>query len=136
MKMDLKEYFLKDEFARQNGIRLVEVREGYARAEVELEPRHMNAGGTAQGGLIFTLADLAFAAATNTHGTMTVSFSSSISFVHSASSGVLTAEAREMFDHRRMSLVEVRVTDDKGNLVALFTGNGYRKEGVALPVGK
>ena len=135
MMMDtnaLKEFFLHDEFARQNGIEIIEIREGYARTQVSIEPRHLNAGGGVQGGLLFTLADLAFAAAVNSHGTLTVTTSANITYVHGASKGIITAEARELIDHRRLPYAEVRVTDEKGQLLAVFTASGYRKEGVSV----
>ena len=128
----LKKFFLHDEFARQNGIEIIEIREGYARTQVSIEPRHLNAGGGVQGGLLFTLADLAFAAAVNSHGTLTVTTSANITYVHGASKGIITAEARELIDHRRLPYAEVRVTDEKGQLLAVFTASGYRKEGVSV----
>ena len=128
----IKDFFLHDEFARQNGIEIVEAREGYARTQVRIEPRHMNAGGGVQGGVLFTLADLAFAIATNSHGTLTVTTSANITFLHGATGGIITAEATEICNHRRLPFVEVRITDDAGNLLALFTSSGYRKEGVQL----
>ena len=130
----LKDFFVHDEFARQNGITIVEVREGYARTRVTLGPRHLNAGGGVQGGVLFTLADLAFAVATNSHGTLTVTTTANITFVRSAGVGaVVTAEAQEVVDHRRLPFCEVRITDDEGQLLAVFTASGYRKEGVTLP---
>jgi acyl-CoA thioesterase len=125
----LQAFFLHDEFARQSGIELVEVDDGYARTRVLIEPRHLNAGGGVQGGVLFTLADLAFAAATNSHGTLTVTASATITFVHGVSGGVITAEARELVNHRRLPFVEVRITDEGGRLLAVFTASGYRKEG-------
>ena len=56
-----------DKFAKENGIQLTEVREGFARAEMTVEERHLNAAGVCQGGVYFTLADLTFAAVTNSH---------------------------------------------------------------------
>ena len=106
----LKDFFLHDEFARQNGIEIVDISDGYARTRVQIEPRHLNAGGSVQGGVLFTLADLAFAAATNSHGTLTVTSSASITFVRGASAGVITAEARELVNHRHLPFCEVRVT--------------------------
>ena len=41
----LKDFFLHDEFARQNGIEIIEIAEGYARTQVRIEPSHLNAGG-------------------------------------------------------------------------------------------
>ena len=125
----LKDFFLHDEFARQNGIEIVEISEGYARTQVRIEPRHLNAGGSVQGGVLFTLADLAFAAATNSHGTLTVTSTANITFVRGASAGIITAQARELVDSRHLPFCEVRVTDDRDSLIAIFTASGYRKEG-------
>ena len=62
--MTLKEYLSeKDRFASAAGVELLEIKEGYARARMLVQPKHLNGGGVCQGGAIFTLADLAFAAA-------------------------------------------------------------------------
>ena len=129
-KEALKEFFLHDEFARQNGIEIVEVAEGYARTQVRIEPRHLNAGGYVQGGVLFTLADLAFAAATNSHGTLTVTSTANITFVRGATGGIITAQAQELVNHHHLPFCEVRIIDDSGNLIAIFTASGYRKEGI------
>lgn len=130
----LKEFFLHDEFARQNGIEIVDISEGYARTQVRLEARHLNAGGSLQGGVLFTLADLAFAAATNSHGTLTVTSAANITFLRGTNTGVITAEAHELVNHHRLPFCEVRVTDDVGNLLAIFTASGYRKESGATSI--
>ncbi|MBQ7442491.1 MAG: PaaI family thioesterase [Bacteroidaceae bacterium] len=129
----IKAFFLHDEFARQNGITLVEVGDGYARTQVTIEGRHMNAGGGVQGGLLFTLADLAFAAATNGSGLLTVTSTANISFVSGATGGTITAEAREVVPHKKMPFVEVRISDETGRVLAMFTATGYRKSNVTLP---
>ena len=54
-----------DRFARSIGVELTEVREGYARAELTVREDHLNAAGACQGGVYYTLADLAFAAVAN-----------------------------------------------------------------------
>lgn len=130
-KEALKEFFLHDDFARQNGIEIVEIAEGYARTQVRIEPRHLNAGGYVQGGVLFTLADLAFAAATNSHGTLTVTSTANITFVRGATGGIITAQAQELVNHHHLPFCEVRIIDDSGNLIAIFTASGYRKEGIA-----
>ena len=129
-KKALKDFFLHDEFARQSGIEITEIAEGYARTQVRIEPRHLNAGGYVQGGVLFTLADLAFAAATNSHGTLTVTSSANITFVRGVSSGIISALAQELVNHHHLPFCEVRVTDDAGNLLAIFTASGYRKQGI------
>lgn len=124
---ELKDFFLHDEFARQNGIEILEIAEGYARTQVHIEPRHLNAGGSVQGGVLFTLADLAFAAATNSHGNLTVTSAANITFLRGASTGIITAEAHELFNSRHLPFCEVRVTDEAGTLLAVFTASGYRR---------
>lgn len=49
VKEALTNFFQHDEFARLNGIEIVEIAEGYARTQVRIEPRHLNAGGYVQG---------------------------------------------------------------------------------------
>jgi acyl-CoA thioesterase len=68
----LAAFFEKDSFARENGVHITEVRQGFARTVMTVEPRHLNAVGIVQGGAVFTLADLAFALACNSHGVVAV----------------------------------------------------------------
>lgn len=132
--MTLKEFFENDRFAKMAGVELVEIRPGYARAEMPLRPEVLNADGYCQGGALFTLADLAFAAAVNSHGNVTVSCNSNIVFLKGANKGTLHAEAKEVYDHPRLPYAEVRITDDEGNLIAVFTSSGYRKHNQPIPV--
>ena len=115
-----------DRFAAHVGVRLVEVRPGYARATLRLRPRHLNGVGIAQGGAIFTLADLAFAAASNSHGTVAVALDVGITFARAVTTGTLTAEAHEVSVSRKVSVCEVRVSDGSVGVVALFHGTAYR----------
>lgn len=117
-----------DRWAAAAAARLVEVRPGYARTTMRLRDEHLNGVDTAQGGAIFTLADYAFAACCNSHGTVAVALDVSITFCRAATRGLLTAEALEESRTRRTSVCNVRVTDDAGTLVALFRGTAFRKE--------
>ena len=126
--MNIKEFISKDQFALGCGIELTEAGDGYARAQMRLTPQHLNGAGVCQGGALFTLADLAFAAACNSHGNLTVAIQASIHMFRGETEGILYAEAREVFDRRRLSNCEVRITNEAGELVATFTGTGYRKE--------
>lgn len=117
-----------DLFARHLGIELLEVREGYARARMPLDDRHLNALDIAHGGAVFALADLAFAAASNSHGTVAVAVNVSISYLAAGTGGFLTAECREVHRNFRLGTYEAKVTDDKGALIATFQGMVYRKK--------
>jgi len=125
--MTLIDFFKKDRFAVHAGAELIEIREGYARAKMTITPEHLNGGGVCQGGALFTLADLAFAAAVNSHLMLTFSTSSNITFLRSVACGTVYAEAVEVVNHKRMPYAEVKITDEQGELIAVFTSSGYRK---------
>lgn len=124
----MKEFFKRDTFCRHCGIELIEVSRGCAKAKMNVTPNHLNGVGTVQGGAIFTLADFAFAAASNSHGTVAVAINVNISFVKAVSQGTLFAEAKETSINPKLATYDVRVTDNSENLIALFQGMVYRKE--------
>ena len=125
---NLKRFFKKDNFAANSGIELLEVSPGYAKARLDIEEKHLNALRTVQGGALFTLADLAFAAASNAYGNATVAINANISFVKAATKGTLIAEAKETSISPKIATYTVNITDDKGDIVAIFQGMGYRKK--------
>jgi|SRR5208337_3181406 len=122
-----KLWFEKDRFAKHSNIELLTVTPGQARAKMTLHPHHWNGLGTVMGGAIFTLADFAFAAAANSHGTIAVAINADISFMKAARTGTLWAEARELSKNFKLGCYNVEVRDDDGELVALFQGMVYRK---------
>ena len=124
----IKEFFKRDKFAEHCGIKLLEVAKGYARAKMDIAASHLNGVGTVQGGAIFTLADLTFAAASNSHGTVAVAINVKISFVKAGIKGSLFAEAKETSINPKLGTYDVRVTDENGGLIAIFEGMVYRKE--------
>lgn len=123
----LKEFLQGDEFVKLCGIELASVAPGHAVTRMLVQPRHLNAVGIAQGGAIFTLADYAFAAASNSHGTVAVGVNVSITYLKSVTTGLLTAEAREVDLNPKLASYAVNVTDDAGRLIAIFQGMVYRK---------
>jgi len=127
--MTLKEYFKGDKFAELADMELLEVGDGFARASMKVQEKHLNGAGVCQGGAIFTLADLTFAACVNSHFQVTVSVSCNIAYVKAVPNGeTLYAEGHELVNHHRLPFAEVRVTDNSGDLVAIFTATGYRKK--------
>ena len=127
--MTLKEFLTRgDRFAANNGCILKEVREGYARAELIVTEEHLNAGGVCQGGAYFTLADIALAAVMNSRGMLTFGLENNIVFLKSAKVGdTLIAEATEVFNHHKIPYVDVRITNQNGDLCCVVTGIAYRK---------
>ncbi len=124
----LKEFFKNDRFAAANGIELMEVSAGRARVKMEITENHLNGVNIVHGGAIFTLADLAFAAASNSHGTVAVAINASIWYVKAAMEGTLFAEAREVSMNPKLATYTIEVTDQTGELIASFQGMVYRKQ--------
>ena len=131
--MDIKTFFENDRFAKNAGIELIEARKGYAKARMQITEMHLNGGDVVQGGAIFTLADLAFAVAVNSHAKLTFSIQSNINFFQSEKIGtILFAEAKEVFNHPKICNCEVNITNSLGELIATFTGTAFRKD-IQLP---
>ena len=127
--MTPQEFFKNDLFAENAGVILLEVREGYSKAKLEIKPEHLNAGARTQGGAIITLADLALAAADNSHCTLSFSLSSTITFLRASGPGdTLYAEARERYIGRSTGCYQVDVTNQNGDLIATFESSVFRKD--------
>ncbi len=130
---NIKQFFSNNDlFARHTGIELDDVGEGWAKVSMKIEAHHYNGAKTVHGGAIFTLADFAFAVASNSHGTLAMGISTSVNFVKAAVKGTLYAEAKEQSLGGRLASYGVTVTDDAGDVVALFQGMVYRKKDVIL----
>ena len=130
---EIKRCLKNDRFAERTNVELLTVSPGQATAKMVLQPHHLNGLGSAQGGAIFTLADYAFAAAANSHGTVAVAINVSITFMKAVATGTLWAEAREVSKNFKIGAYIVEVKDDQGELVATFQGLAYRKKD-KLPV--
>jgi acyl-CoA thioesterase len=124
----IDQFFKSDQFVNHCGIELVSRQSGQAVARMKVQPLHLNALGIVQGGAIFTLADYAFAVASNGHGTAAVGINVSITYVKATTSGTLTAEAREVSLNPKLGSYTVNITDETGVLVAVFQGLAYRKK--------
>ena len=118
--------FSQDRYATLTGIEIVEARTGYCKARMNIEDKHLNAANVVQGGAIFTLADLAFAVASNSHGQLALAINVNISFLNSTSSGTLYATATEVDEPKRLGAYDVLVTNEQGKIIARFNGMVYR----------
>lgn len=131
--MTIQEFFKNDRFAGSAGVELMEVKEGYSKARLVVGEEHLNAGSRTQGGALFTLADLALAAAANSHGTLAFSLSSNITFLRASGAGdTLYAEARERYTGRTTGYYQIDITNQRGELIATFESSVFRK-GDKLP---
>jgi acyl-CoA thioesterase len=127
--MDVREFFKKDQFANLTGIELLEIDEGYAKAMLKVEERHLNAGRTIQGGAIFSLADYVIGVACNAYGKLSFTLTGSMNFLRTSMVGdILYAEARERFLHKRIGCYQVDVVNQEGELVATMEATVYRKD--------
>jgi acyl-CoA thioesterase len=119
-----------DTCTRWLGIRLLEVRPGYARAAMQVRPEFLNGHGICHGGLMFTLADSTFAFACNTYNVNAVAAGCSIEFLRPVSGGdELTAEAVEQVLSGRSGIYDIRVRNRAGETVAMFRGKSAQIKG-------
>jgi len=100
---------------------------GRARVWADLKPEHLNNWGSAHGGFLYTLADSAFALASNSRGCLAVALSTHMEYIKASRPGVrLEAEAREVHLGRSTGVYSVEVRAG-GALLAMFTGTAFRK---------
>ena len=121
------ELMKKDRFVSHSGIELIEVGEGSAVAQMEVNDIHLNGVGVIQGGAIFTLCDFACAAAANSYDCPAVSLDGSIDFISAVSSGVLTARVTEVSLKRTIASYRAEVKTEEGKLIATFQAKFFRK---------
>ena len=124
----IKELIRKnDRLGRLLGVELTEVREGFAEARMKIEEHHLNAADIVHGGSIFSLADIALAAASNSYGTVALLTNGSISVFHATQKGdTLTACAEEITKSRKLAHYRVAVSNEAGEQVAVYNATVYR----------
>jgi acyl-CoA thioesterase len=125
--------FERDRASQMLGMRLETVRPGGARVLMRVRADMVNGHGTCHGGLVFALADSAFAFACNTGNESTVAAAAAIDFLVAVREGdELTAEAAELWRTRRNGIYEITVSNQRGERVALFRGRSYRVDGTVV----
>jgi acyl-CoA thioesterase len=134
---EIEKFFKNDRFAASVGIELLDIAEGSARAKMHIRPDHFNAVNIVHGAAIFTLADLVFAVASNSHGNVAVAVNVNISYLKAAGEGTRTlfAEATEVSRNFKLGSYTIRVTDDRDDLIAIFQGMVYRKKDKIISLG-
>ena len=115
-------------FAQKMGMKLVDLKLGYSKVEMNYLPESMdNIYQRAHGGAIYSLIDEAFETSCQTHGTVAVASNINISYTASPKPGArLTAEAKEITRSKKIAHYDIHVTDDTGNLIATSKTIAFR----------
>ena len=122
--------YAQDHASQALGMRILEVRPGYARLSMTVREDMVNGHELCHGGLIFTLADSAFAFACNTYNSVTVASAANVEFLLPARLGdELTATAEERSRSKRTGVYDVVVRNGQGESVALFRGRSHELGG-------
>lgn len=123
-----RDYFKGDVFASTTtGIQIDAAQPGYAKVSLDIEPRHLNALGMVMGGAIFTMADYAFAIASNVGDETVVTINSQISYLGTAKGKRLIAEAKPLKNGRSTCVYNIDVEDELGTQVANIQVTGFKK---------
>jgi acyl-CoA thioesterase len=115
--------YAKDVAAKALGITLMQVAPGEATMQMRVRDDMLNGHGICHGGLIFTLADTAFAYACNSYNVVAVAAGCSIEFLKPGQANdMLTAQAKEQTLSGRHGVYDITVRNSVGDLIALFRG--------------
>ena len=123
---EAQEFFRNDRFATVNGAVIEELTDDRCVCGMDITDDHRNALGGIMGGAIFTLADYAFAVASNNDHRPTVALDVNIHYLSPSKGDRLSARTERVKNGRTTSIYRITVTDDNGKDVALFIGTGYK----------
>ncbi|MGA9226043.1 MAG: hotdog fold thioesterase [Mesobacillus sp.] len=133
-KNEIMKMLQKDSYARSLGIKLVDLGEGSAIAEMEVKNNMVNMHGTLHGAVTFALADFVFQAACNSYGRISVGLTTTVNYMAAGKLGsVVTASATEEKKNYRTAWYKIRV-DCNGELIATMEAVAYRKESYFVPI--
>ena len=122
--------FARDRASQALGMRITGIGAGWARVVMTVRADMLNGHAVCHGGIVFALADSAFAFACNSHNENTLAAAASIDFLLAAREGDgLTAEARELWRGGRNGIYEINVFNQGGERIALFRGRSHRVDG-------
>ncbi len=123
-----KKFFEKDGFVKLAGIEIVSVDESKAVVKAKIGDEHRNANGAVQGGMLYTVADFAFAVLGNHVHPVTVTQVGQISYVKAAFTDEITATATETVRAGHTTVSQVVITDKEGQIVCTCSFNGFVKD--------
>ncbi len=116
-----------DPYSKRLGLKLIDADEGLAIVNLTVNEDMLNGHGTCHGGVIFSLADTAFAYACNSQNQLAVAASCTIDFVRpSRLNDVLTATAKLQYQGKRTGVYQTMIVNQDNKLIAIFKGNAAR----------
>jgi acyl-CoA thioesterase len=125
--------YAQDQASQALGMKICEMRPGYAQLTMQVRKDMVNGHQICHGGLIFTLADSAFAFACNSYNAVTVASGATIEFLLPGRLGdELTATAQERTRSRRTGIYDVSVSNQKGECIAMFRGRSHQLAGAVI----
>ena len=128
MLKKLKSFIEKrDRFAKLLGFEILEIQDGYAKVKSFIKDEHLNAADVVHGGFLFSLADYAFALASNSKNNLSLAINANITFHKAVSCGSIYAVAKEIKDGKHIASYEVKIINEQDDLLTTFTGVVYRK---------
>lgn len=129
MKEAIVERVSKDPYARFLGIEIDRVGEGEAEVSISITENMMNFHGAANGGVLFSLADVAFAIASNSYGQTAVGINVHMNYMRAGMLGdKIIATASEESKNPKLGLYRMIVRNEAGELLATADGMVYRKK--------
>ncbi len=127
--------YANDRCAVNLGIEPIDVRPGFAVCTMVVRPEMTNGNGLCHGGMIFLLADTAFAYACNSRNQVTVAAGCSIDFVAPAAMGDrLTAVGEEQSLRGRTGLYDITIRNQDEEVIAFVRGRSHRVRGEIVPL--
>ena len=121
--------YAKDYFSQWLGISVDNTGDGFSKVSMKVTHDMLNGFGIAHGGITYSLADSAFAFASNSRGRHAVSIETSISHTKTVKEGdQLTAIAKEDNLSDKLGIYSITVTNQDDSVVALFKGMVFRKD--------
>jgi acyl-CoA thioesterase len=123
---EAREFFKNDRFATNMGICLDDLNEDSCQCSLKIDDNHKNAVGGVMGGVMFTLADFAFAVLSNQLHSPTVAQQVSINYLSAPKGEMLIAKASCKKNGRSSSIINVDVVDDTGRDIVQFVGTGFK----------
>ncbi|MBO4493997.1 MAG: PaaI family thioesterase [Ruminococcus sp.] len=123
----VREIFRGDRFATEMGAVVDDIGDHYAKVSLVINEHHKNAMGGIMGGVYFTLADFAFAVASNWQQPGVVGLNCDASFIGVPKTERIVAEAILVKDGRTICCYNVEIKDEKNNPIAVVQCVGFRK---------